>query len=1022
MNLTRISLSNPVAVIVGILLVTLFGLISINYLPIQLIPVVERPVITITTGWRAAAPKEVEAEIVEPQEDVLRGLPGMTKLVSESSRGSGKLTITFNSGIDMQRALLEVLSRLNRVQHYPEDASEPTLSLVGDNTRPIAWLIIKPLPGNERPINTYQDFIEDVAQTRLERVPGIAQAGAFGGRKKEIRITFDPYLAASLGVELPDAAKLAGGAKDVSGGTANVGKRRYTLRFAGNYSVEDLPGMIIEWRDGNPVRLSDIATIEKRFKDKQGFVMQNGKLAMALNARREQNVNVLEVMAGLKQAVEELREGPLKRAGLSIQQVYDETIYIDRSIAMLATNMVLGVILAIGVLWWFLRRFRATLMVALAIPVSLLLTFMVLYASGRTLNVISIAGLAFAVGMVLDAAIVVLENIVRLREGGTDANKAATLGTSQVWGALLASTATTVAIFLPVVFLENEAGQLFADLALGIAVAVIGSLIIAITVLPTASRYWLRDMKSADKHAHWWDAITNKIMALTNGRKRRLAWIAGLVTLPVLVTLLAMPSASYMPKGNRNLVYAFILPPPGTNAETMEQEMGRFVADKMAPHLDGRAEPALSDYFFVTGRRAFMGARAKDPTRTGEVVILINDILRQLPGTLGFASRATLFGGFGGGKIDVDLQSRDIDSLLEAAKTGYALIQQELPGSSVRPKPGLSLSEPELLLKPDEHRIAEAGWNRQTLASIIRAFGDGLYLGDYFDGDKRLELILRSTPWNTPEQLAAMPMVTPEAGIQTLGELTQIVRTAGPDLIRRIDRRRTITLQVKPPDNMSLEDTLNILRTKIGPELEQLLPADGSIQYAGAAEKLEEALASMSGGFLLAIVILYLLMSALFRSFTDSLLVLVAIPLAIVGSVLTLNLTDSLLAAIPLLFGKLPQSQPMDLLTMIGFIILLGLVVNNAILLVHQTRAAEREGKNRRDAVAQAIHRRLRPILMSTLTSIGGMLPLLLMPGAGTELYRGMAAVIVGGMSVSTVFTLILLPALLRMGEDQVSD
>jgi multidrug efflux pump subunit AcrB len=693
--------------------------------------------------------------------------------------------------------------------------------------------------------------------------------------------------------------------------------------------------------------------------------MQNGELAMALNARREQNVNVLEVMAGLKEAVEELREGPLKRAGLSIHQVYDETIYIDRSIAMLATNMVLGVILAIGVLWWFLRRFRATLMVALAIPVSLLLTFMVLYGSGRTLNVISIAGLAFAVGMVLDAAIVVLENIVRLREGGTDADEAANVGTSQVWGALLASTATTVAIFLPVVFLENEAGQLFADLALGIAVAVIGSLIIAITVLPTASRYWLREMKSTDKHAHWWDAITNKIMALTNGKKRRLAWITGLVTLPVLVTVLAMPSASYMPKGNRNLVFAFILPPPGTNAETMEKEMGRFVADKMAPHLDGRAEPALSDYFFVTGRRAFMGARAKDSTRTGEVVILINKILKQLPGTLGFASRATLFGGFGGGKIDVDLQSSDINSLLDAAKTGFALINQELPGSSVRPKPGLSLSEPELLLKPDEHRIAEAGWDRQTLASITRAFGDGLYLGDYFDGDKRLELILRSSSWDTPEQLQAMPMATPDAGIQTLGELTHIVRTAGPDLIRRIDRRRTITLQVKPPDNMSLEDTLDVLRSKVGPELEQLLPADGSIQYAGAAEKLEEALASMSGSFLLAIIILYLLMSALFRSFTDSLLVLVALPLAIVGSVLTLNL-----------------------------------------------------GINRRDAVAQAIHRRLRPILMSTLTSIGGMLPLLLMPGAGTELYRGMAAVIVGGMSVSTVFTLILLPALLRIGEE----
>jgi multidrug efflux pump subunit AcrB len=347
------------------------------------------------------------------------------------------------------------------------------------------------------------------------------------------------------------------------------------------------------------------------------------------------------------------------------------------------------------------------------------------------------------------------------------------------------------------------------------------------------------------------------------------------------------------------------------------------------------------------------------------------------------------------------------------------MIQQQLPGSSVRPQPGLALDEPELQLAPDERRIAEAGWNRQVMADVARAFGDGLYIGDYFDGEKRLEMIVRSTPWQTPEELESMPLATPDAGVQTIGELARVLRTAGPDKIRRIDRRRTITLQVSPPPNLALEESMQVLRNEVGPQLEKLLPADGAIRYAGAAEKLDEALTSMSGTFLLAIAILYLLISALFRSFRDSLLVLVVIPLATVGSILTLRLTDLLVSVIPPLFGLLPMSQPMDLLTMIGFVILLGLVVNNAILLVHQTRSAERDGLARRDAVEQAVRRRLRPILMSTLTSIGGMLPLLLMPGAGTELYRGMAAVIVGGMSVSTIFTLILLPSLLRMGEEK---
>ncbi|HEC20596.1 MAG TPA: efflux RND transporter permease subunit, partial [Gammaproteobacteria bacterium] len=286
---------------------------------------------------------------------------------------------------------------------------------------------------------------------------------------------------------------------------------------------------------------------------------------------------------------------------------------------------------------------------------------------------------------------------------------------------------------------------------------------------------------------------------------------------------------------------------------------------------------------------------------------------------------------------------------------------------------------------------------------------DGLFVGDYFDGQQRLDMILRGEDWATPEQLAAIPLATPNSGVLPLGELAHVVRTAGPDEIRRLNRRRTITLEVKAPENLSLEQAMDLLKEKVNPVIEPLLPEDGEIHYGGTADKLKTALQSMSASFLLAIAILYLLMSALFRSFRDSLLVILAIPLATVGGVLALQIVNLIVP------------QHMDLLTMIGFIILLGLVVNNAILLVYQTRAGEREGLPRREAVNQAIHLRLRPILMSTLTSIFGMLPLLLVPGAGTELYRGLAAVIVGGMSVSTVFTLILLPSLLRIGEGRAS-
>lgn len=326
---------------------------------------------------------------------------------------------------------------------------------------------------------------------------------------------------------------------------------------------------------------------------------------------------------------------------------------------------------------------------------------------------------------------------------------------------------------------------------------------------------------------------------------------------------------------------------------------------------------------------------------------------------------------------------------------------------NIRPRPGLELAQPELRLIPNERRISEAGWDRSIVAALSRTLGDGLFVGDYFNGEETLDIILRSRPWTTPEDLESIPVMTENTGILPLNELVDMVRTAGPEQIRRINRRRTVTLEVSPPPTVSLEEALERIKTEVEPKILAQLPEDGDIQYGGTADKLASALKNMAGSFLLAITILYLLMSAMFSSFKDSLLVMLAIPLATFGGVLALYLMNMV------------TFQSMDLLTMIGFIILLGLVVNNAILLVHQARSAERGGHPRKDAVKEAVLLRLRPIMMSTLTSIFGMLPLLLIPGAGTELYRGLAAVIVGGMMVSTFFTLILLPSLLRIGESK---
>jgi multidrug efflux pump subunit AcrB len=519
---------------------------------------------------------------------------------------------------------------------------------------------------------------------------------------------------------------------------------------------------------------------------------------------------------------------------------------------------------------------------------------------------------------------------------------------------------------------------------------------------------WLRNIELHDPHWSWWENGTRLVMRLTETPRRRAAWIVGLSATAIGLTWTLIPETDYLPEGEQNFLFGIILPPPGISVESSKTEIAGVINKRLVPFLEGEREPKVESYFLgLFGRFGFMGARAADRGDVNELIQVFNsEILRGFPDTLAFINRASIFGRLGGGRsIDVNIQSRDIDAMLGAAMVGMGSISENLPGASVRPVPGVELANPELRLIPNERRIVESGWDRQTMALVVRALGDGLYVGDYFDGSERLDVILRSTDWQTPEHLMATPIATPDGSVQPLGELVTLRRTAGPDQVRRVDRRRTITLRVTPPAGMPLGTAIDLIKNEVDPAIREQLPEDGDISYQGTADDKDTAIANMARSLALAIAILYLLMSALFRSFRDSLLVVLALPLAIVGGVVSLRVTN------------LVTFQPMDLLTMIGFITLTGLVVNNAILLVHQTRAAERQGMARRTAVEQAVQYRLRPILMSTMTSLFGMLPLLLMPGAGTELYRGLAAVIVGGMSVSTLFTLILLPSLLRIGE-----
>ncbi len=1008
MRLIQASIRNPIAVCVAVLLVGLFGAMSLAKLPLQLFPDIDRPNISIFTGWRAASPEEVEAQLLEPQEQVLQGLAGVEQIEGNANTGGSFINLEFAIGTDMRSALVDVIGRMNRMRPLPQDAERPVIQLGGgnDSNSSLSWFFVQLLPGTQGPIEDYRRYIEDVIRPRIEAVPGVASVNVNAGPPDDVRITLDLAKAAAMGISIPEIAQKAASANDVSGGQVEVGRRQYQLRFTGRYKPENLGELVLAWRDGRPIKLGDVATIERKPPEQQFFVYQNGNPAIGLQVLRAPGANVLGTLEQVKKVVAELRDGPLKARGLGIEQSFDSALFIHRAVDLLTENLVVGALLALLCVWWFMRDWRATLLIASAIPICLLATFGALDLGGRSLNVISLAGLAFAVGMVVEGAIVVSGNIIRLKEAGMTPVEAAREGTAQVVPALVASTITTIAVFLPVLFLRDVEGQIFADLALTISIAVALSIVVAVTVLPAASGM-LKAKKLKSGYGDGWPALTERILRWTDTRPKQIGWVLGLLVLPLFASWYFLPKLDYLPPVKRAAIDTFFSFPPGMSPEKVNAEIGDTLIKRLAPYMSGEKQPALKNYYvWLWPGGGTIGARVVDEKRIGDLERVMRDeITVGFPDTRAFTTEGELFGGVGGSarSVAIHLQSDDAETLNRVAEEGRKLLEQKFPGANVQANPATDQTTLELHAIPDDRRIAEAGWDRASLGTIVRTLGDGAWLGEYFDGQTRLPIILRADRRETPESLAEAPLVTPNGQVIPLGDVIKLETALGPNQIRRLDHRRTVTLTMDPPQTLSLEDALNTIQNEVVPALRAKLPADANIRLAGSADRLEATVSTMAKNFLLALLVLFLLMAAMFRSVRDSFVVVLTVPVALVGGVAGLRVLGAV------------AFQPLDLLTMIGFIMMVGVIVNHAILLVDRTRDAQNHGHTLEDSIRLALNQRLRAILASTLTGALGALPMAINPGPGSVIYRGLAAVNVGGVVVAMVFSLLLLPSLMRL-------
>ena len=1125
-------IKQPVAVSVGVLLLVMFGVISVLKVPVQLTPNVDQPIISVTTRWFGASPQEIEREVVEEQEEFLKTISGLKQMTSQSNEGEGVVRLEFEVGVDKEAALNEVRDKLRQVPEYPAEVDEPVVEAVDRWSRDyIAWMLIRPVGGAEKAtiapgaaagftgdVTELQDFIEDEVKPILERAEGVSEVQIFGGREREGQVLVDLDKLAARGVTLGQLVTAVRAENaDVSAGTIDEGKRRTSVRAVGQFeSPEQVLSTVITWtEDGAPVYVRDVAEFKQSFKKQESFVRSLGADVLALNAQREPGSNVIQVMNNLKARIKEVNDNILgpRKWGLELHQVYDQTVYVHQSIDNARTDLIIGGILALAVLFLTLRSVGATLVVGLSIPISIIGTFLGMYLTGRNLNVVSMAGLAFAIGMGVDNTIVVLENIFRHREMGKGRLAAALDGTREVWGAIVAATLANIAVFLPVVFIQQEAGQLFRDISIAISISLFLYMAVSPTVIPMLATLFLRRMPGGFVETK--DGIAERepttrlgrltrplsragaasseffhhvVYWLTGGLLRRIVLVVVMIGLALIGSILLMPPRTYVPTGNQNLMFSFVVTPPGYNLEEL-RKMGRraeavlspwWSAKEGSPELkqlqagwlqqrdkmmvpmlenmiagqketlrkqglsEAQIEGAVSmfqtkldavknspppssieNFFFVaTNAGTFMGATSGDMQNVAPISFLFEAAGQGEPGTMVIAQQMPIFrlGGFGSG-IEINIAGPDIDKVRNAAGAAMGAMMGKYHRFVLSQPQNFNIPRNEVQVFPDKEKAARVGLTGRDVRQVSQVAVDGEVIGDYRVGGRAIDLTVKMDPRSEQRYSHALgiaPIATRDGRVIQLGTVASFTDTSAPQQIDRLEERPAVRLTFYLQPGETVEEMQTKLVNEVMEPLRQsgMITPDMTIQYTGSAGKLKDFLKEFVGDtssglrswvfspgiFILAAIITYLLLAALFESWLHPFTIIMSVPFALVGGFLGLRILHTFEPSILL-----------DVLTMLGFVILIGTIVNNPILIVHQALNNMKDGMDRRQAIAHSTQTRVRPIFMSVITSVAGMAPLVVFGGAGSELYRGLGSVVVGGLLVSTIFTLLLTPTLMSL-------
>ena len=1017
MSLSTASIHRPVTVLMVCLIAILLGVVAFVNIPVDLMPEIVYPTISIRAEYEGVAPEEMETLVVRPLEEAFSAAPGVEEIYSSVNEGLCYVRVGFDYGTDIDEAANELRTRLDRRRRYlPEDMDPPTMYKYDSSQYPIIFLTVS---ADNMDAKELRHYVEKQLQYRLERVPGVAAFTVRGGLRREIHVNLDLKKLRALELSIPQIVQMLRQENmNRPVGPVEEGRFDVLLRTRGEFqSLEEIRNVVLTTRNSVPVHVRDIATVEDGHEDADYLVSVDGKPGVRMYVYKQAGANTVTVSGGLWEEVDGIHKA---FPNIRIEKTRDSADFIQASISNVQRAMLQGAGLAVLVLLFFLRSLSSTLIIGIAIPISVITTFALMYFNGFTLNTISVGGLALGVGMLVDNAIVVLENVYRHREGGKPIFEAAVAGSREVAMAITAATLTTIAVFVPVLFLGGIASQVYKQLAYVVSFSLLCSLAVALTVVPGLCAKLSTGRTPGRRIAHVNRFLGSSQQDLAEGYGNVLRWSLAHKAVVVLSAALlfgvAVSLAPYLgfelqPEVDEGEVRVNVELEPGTRVEVTDavmQELRRVAADTV-PQIEtsmvtsGGSSRSTGSGEHVGEMRLNLIPRSERRRTAREVANELRERLQIQPGML---VRTRVSGGMfrrmgseDEDRLSVQIRGHNIDTAAQLAETVREAMVR-VPGiaePTISQRPGM----PEMLVEVDRLRAANMGLNVSDIATTLETAIGGTRSSMYRKEGDEYNILVRLREEDRLElgSVGHVPLSTPLGRTIPAESVIELRRQEGPTHISRVNQERRLFVSGAIADR-DLGSVVRDLQAELGAIP---MPEGFSIEFGGEYEEQQETFRSLFLAAILALILVYMVMAAQFESLRDPFLILFSVPLATIGVVLMLLLTDT----------NFNQQA------FLGIIVLLGIVVNNAIVLVDYTNLLRRDhGFGLHRAVVTAGIRRMRPILMTTITTVLGLAPMALGIGEGSELQAPMARVVIGGLAASTMITLVFIPVMYTAFEE----